>query len=171
MFNTGRFAAMTAAMMIATAAALCSPSPVRAASTTGSEASLTDAQRVVARLPTKFVDGFNAHDGKAIGQLFTEDGEFIGITGSLWTGPAEITKVHSGLFTARYDQSAFTLDGTPSVDLLKPDIALIHWRWTISGVKDEAGAVIAPYSGIFTWVVVNQGGDWRVRAAHNIVTK
>lgn len=128
-------------------------------------------QKGAATLVTEFVNAWNAHDGSALGRIFTPDGDFIGISGIQWHGPAEIAKVHSEQFAGRYDESVFTVDGMPSVALIKPDVALIHWRWTISGVRNPDGTPLAPYRGIFTWVAINRDGTWRVRAAQNNVTK
>ena len=122
-------------------------------------------------LVTEFINAWNAHDGSALGRIFTPDGDFIGISGIQWRGPAEIAKVHSEQFAGRYDESIFTVDGMPSVALIKPDVALIHWRWTISGVRNPDGTPVAPYRGIFTWVAINHDGTWLVRAAQNNVSK
>jgi uncharacterized protein (TIGR02246 family) len=117
-----------------------------------------------------FINAWNAHDAKALGQLFTEDGDFVGVGGTLWHGRTEIARVHAGQFAGRYDQSRFALEGAPGIAFLKPNVALVHWQWTISGVRKANGEVISPYKGIFTWVVVNRNGSWCVRAAQNTIT-
>lgn len=127
--------------------------------------------KALAAAVTAFVDAWNAHDANALGRVFTPDGDFVGIAGRLWHGPAEIARVHGEQFAGRYDKSVFAVDGAPAVVQIRPGVALVHWRWTISGVRDAKGTPIAPYSGIFTWVVVDQDGVWRVRAAQNNVTQ
>lgn len=142
------------------------------AATSGADTKeVVDSQKGAATLVTEFINAWNAHDGSALGRIFTPDGDFIGISGIQWHGPAEIAKVHSEQFAGRYDESIFTVDGIPSVALIKPDVALIHWRWTISGVRNLDGTPVAPYRGIFTWVAITHDGTWRVRAAQNNVSK
>lgn len=147
------------------------PMPAQAAATASEAVAAVGSQQAVTAVVTRFVDAWNAHDGNALGQVFTEDGDFVGISGIPWHGPAEIARVHSEQFAGRYDKSAFAVDGTPGIAFIKPDVALVHWRWTISGVRDANGAPVAPYRGIFTWVVINRGGLWQVRAAQNNVSK
>lgn len=116
-----------------------------------------------------FVDAWNAHDATRLGDQFTDDGDFVGISGQWWRGPEEIASVHSELFSGRYDQSVFAREGEPTASLISPQTVLVRWRWTISRVRDTDGELIPPYSGIMTWVLVERDGEWDIRAAHNTV--
>ncbi|VWC93213.1 SgcJ/EcaC family oxidoreductase [Burkholderia lata] len=134
-------------------------------------ASAPPAANAPVALVPRFIEAWNAHDASALGRVFTPDGDFVGIGGRLWHGPDEIARVHAEQFAGRYDASTFVVEGAPTVSTLGPGIALVHWRWTISGVRDGNGVQVAPYSGIFTWVAVEREGGWRVRAAQNNVTR
>jgi uncharacterized protein (TIGR02246 family) len=163
-------------ILISSAAALLlvvisTPPPLPAQSANVAAEETAPIQKAATAVVMGFINAWNAHDANSLGRLFTEDGDFVGIGGTLWHSPAEITRVHAELFAGRYDHSAYTLDGTPNVAFLGPELALIHWRWTISGVLNTDGTLMAPYSGIFTWVAVNRQGAWRVRAAQNTVIK
>jgi uncharacterized protein (TIGR02246 family) len=125
----------------------------------------------VVAVVTRFIDAWNSHDAAALGQIFTGDCDFVGVGGILWHSPAEISRVHAEQFAGRYDQSVFAVVGAPRVAFIKPDVALIHWYWTISGVRGTDAGLLAPYGGIFTWVVVSEGGAWQIRAAQNTITK
>jgi uncharacterized protein (TIGR02246 family) len=118
-----------------------------------------------------FVQRWNAHDAAALGAMFAEDGDFIGITGTLWKDPAEIVQVHRQLFAGRYDKSEYQADGAPTASVLGPDIVLLRWHWTISKVRDEQNQELPPYRGIFSWVLVRRGPEWKIRAAQNELTK
>ena len=50
---------------------------------------------------------------------------------------------------------------------LKRDIAIVHVTWGMRGDKDPDGTLRPPREGVFTWIVVQKGGDWFVRAAQN----
>jgi len=54
-----------------------------------------------------------------------------------------------------------------TVQFLKPDIALVHVDWGITGDKDPDGGPRKPREGVFTWVVIKQSGTWQIRAAQN----
>lgn len=153
---------------------LALPGAVRAqapASKAAQSATASEAEKGVAGVIQDFIKAWNAHDAKALGDVFSADGEFVGISGIKWSNPAEVSRVHAEQFAGRYSSSLFALDKAPAVALLKPDVALVHWQWTISDVRNPDGTKVAPYQGIFTWVLVNRDGVWRVRAAQNNVSK
>jgi uncharacterized protein (TIGR02246 family) len=53
------------------------------------------------------------------------------------------------------------------VQFLKPDIALVHVRWGMSGDKDPDGTPRQPRRGIFTRVFIKEGGRWLIKASQN----
>lgn len=133
-------------------------------------AQLDEPEATTDLMVTSFIEAWNAHDGARLGDHFTADGDFVGITGQRWRGPAEIARVHAEAFAGRYDESVFAGEGEPTATSIRPGVVLAHWRWTISGVRDADGNPIPPYSGVFTWLLVERDGAWRIRAAHNTVT-
>jgi uncharacterized protein (TIGR02246 family) len=118
-----------------------------------------------------WVAGWNAHDAPALGQLLTPDVNFVLVNGRELHGRDEFTRVHAEQFAGRYDQSTFAKDGEIAVSLLKADVALASWRWTITGVRNTDGTPGPIYHGIFTWVMVLDRGKWQVRAAQNTIDK
>jgi uncharacterized protein (TIGR02246 family) len=125
----------------------------------------------IAETVDAWVAGWNAHDAPALGKLLTLDVDFVLVNGRELHGRDEFTRVHAEQFAGRYDQSAFAKDGEVSASLLKPDVALANWRWTITGVRNPDGTPGPTYHGIFTWVLVADRGRWQVRAAQNTVDK
>jgi hypothetical protein len=53
------------------------------------------------------------------------------------------------------------------VAFLKPDVALAHVAWGMSGDLDEDGTPRPPREGLFTWVIVKEGTAWKIRASQN----
>ncbi|MBT9304585.1 SgcJ/EcaC family oxidoreductase [Pseudomonas sp. TAE6080] len=136
-------------------------------SRTDSRTEVNAAQQAITQLIDQFVASWNLHDAKKLSELFAVDGDFIGITGSKWDSPAKIYQVHSELFKGRYDKSVYAISGVPQINLVSPDVAIVHWRWSIKDVRDDSGKVMPPYSGIFTWVLVRNNSNWKVRSAQN----
>ncbi|AIG05565.1 Uncharacterised protein [Pseudomonas fluorescens] len=130
-------------------------------------AEINGAQHSITLLINQFVDGWNRHDAKKLSELFAEDGDFIGITGSKWDNPQKIYQVHSELFKGRYDKSVYAVSGVPEINLVSTNVAIVHWRWSIKDVRDTKGQVMPPYEGIFTWVLVKNNSGWKVRSAQN----
>jgi uncharacterized protein (TIGR02246 family) len=118
-----------------------------------------------------WVKDWNAHDAKAIGEMLTPDVDFVLVDGRWLQGRAQFVQVHGDQFAGRYSQSEFATDGVPHVTLLQPQVALVQWRWIITRVRNPDGTPAPAYRGVFTWVLVQQQGNWAIRAAQNTVAK
>jgi uncharacterized protein (TIGR02246 family) len=127
----------------------------------------TDA-RVLATT-TEWVSDWNAHDATALGKLLTPDVDFVLVNGKLLHGRQEFTSVHAQQFAGRYRTSVFQQNGAADLGFIRPDVAVVHWRWSISGVNNADGSPAKIYQGIFTWVLVEADGAWTIRAAQNTV--
>lgn len=142
-----------------------------ACASTSSASQETNATSAVTATVTTWVNDWNTHDAKAIGQMLTPDVDFVLVNGRWLKGRVEFVQVHGDQFRSRYAASEFAVDGEPNVTLLKPDVALIQWRWVITHVRNPDGTPAPTYKGVFTWVLVERGASWSIRAAQNTITK
>jgi uncharacterized protein (TIGR02246 family) len=126
---------------------------------------------LVASTTAKWVDNWNAHDAVALGKLLTQDVDFVLVNGTMLHGRQDFTRVHAEQFSGRYKNSVFQKDGEPDFSFIRPDVVVVHWRWSISGVENPDGSPAQTYHGIFTWVLVKTRGTWEIRAAQNTVGK
>lgn len=119
----------------------------------------------VREIAARWERAWNNHDMKSLAALFTDDADFVNVGARHWKGRAEIEKEHE----VRLKQFVDSVWSTSrvGVQFLKPDVALAHIAWGLRGDKDPDGAARPPREGLFTWVVVLQGGQWLVRAAQN----
>ena len=131
----------------------------------------TDGRALVTSATTRWVNGWNAHDAAALGNLLTSDVDFVLVNGRLLRGRNEFMQLHAQQFAGRYGKSVFQQDGEPDFSFIRPDVALVHWRWSISGVENPDGSAAQTYHGIFTWVLVRSRGTWSIRAAQNTVDR
>jgi len=103
---------------------------------------------------------WNLKDAHAFASQFTEDATFVNVNGALWIGRKDIEDRHAkaGIFKSSH------ADIKPdSMRLLRPDIALVHVSWTITGDPRDP----QPRSYLMTTVVVNRDGHWLIVAAQN----
>ena len=116
-------------------------------------------------LAANWETAWNKHNMKALFMSFTENADFVNVAGRHWKGRQEIEAQH----TARLSQFIKSTITTKAVTLqfLKPDIGLVHIDWAITGDTDPDGTARKPREGIFLWIVIKQGGRWRIRAAQN----
>ena len=103
---------------------------------------------------------WNLKDAGAFASQFTENATFVNVNGALWIGRKDIEDRHAkaGIFKSSH------ADIKPdSMRLLRPDIALVHVSWTITGDPRDP----QPRSYLMTMVVVKRDGHWLVVAAQN----
>jgi uncharacterized protein (TIGR02246 family) len=120
--------------------------------------------------PEALVDGFvaawNSHDMRAFAGLFTEDADFVNVVGMWWKGRADIRAKHEESHATRFKTTTVTSTGT-SVRLLRPDIAVLHATWELTGEVDAEGKPGPSRRGVMQMVAVKQAEGWRIAAAQN----
>jgi len=125
----------------------------------------------VADLVPAWVAAWNRHDAASLASLLTPDATFVLVNGRDLHGRGEFERVHGDQFGGRYDKSLFAVDGAVRTADIRPDVVLLNWRWTITGVRNPDGSPASDYHGIFTWVVLRQGKSWQIRAAQNTIDR
>jgi uncharacterized protein (TIGR02246 family) len=120
------------------------------------------AQAVAAAL----VDDWNRHDMKRFAELFTEDAQFVNVIGLWWSGRAEIQKQHEALHATRMRNSHLVATET-AVHLLRPDVAVLHIRWQLTGDTGIDGVTLPMRRGVMSLVTVRTGSEWQIASAQN----
>jgi uncharacterized protein (TIGR02246 family) len=103
---------------------------------------------------------WNLKDARAFASQFTEDATFVNVNGALWIGKKDIEDRHA---KAAIFNSSHVEIKPDSVRLLRPDIALVHVSWTITGDPRDP----QPRSYLMTTVVSKRDGRWLIVAAQN----
>jgi uncharacterized protein (TIGR02246 family) len=118
-------------------------------------------------IPALFARAWNDRNPDALASLFDEDAEFVNVTGLFWHGREAIRKAHADGVERVFNKSTLTT-GETKVKLLRPEVAVVHARMTLSG-EDAAGAATpsAPRTTIVSFVVHRDGGRWLCASAHN----
>jgi uncharacterized protein (TIGR02246 family) len=112
----------------------------------------------------KLQEAWNQGDGQTYAASFTEDADYINVTGAYLKGQQAIATVHQQLFETLFQGSR--LEGfVKQIRFLREDIALLH----LHGRPRVPGQEIpAPeqYS-IQTLVAIKQAGGWSITAFQN----
>jgi uncharacterized protein (TIGR02246 family) len=136
------------------------------AAVTQAFAAASDDERAIRKLAEEYETGWNKHDMNLLSHMRTDDIDFVVVTGEHEKGrEASIARL-AGLHRTQFRDSIWTNEHV-AVQFLRPDIALVHIDWAIRGDRDPDDTVRSPRRGIFTWVVIKQGEEWKLRAAHN----
>lgn len=123
-------------------------------------------QHIVLDLAQAFADAFNAKDAAALAGLFREDAEFVNIFGMRFRGRAGIERSHAGLFSNMLSGNRLVVH-QPDAQVLPGGALLGHVPWTRE-VLEGAGPGLPPGSGLFTFVLVQDGDTWSAAACTNV---
>ncbi len=109
---------------------------------------------------------WNTHDMKAMANLLTKDADFITVGGTWLHGRDEFRRHHETLHDTMFKNSTMRIIST-DVRFIRPDLALAHVKWKISGDFNPDGTRREPRTGIFTQVLLRARGQWRIFASQN----
>jgi uncharacterized protein (TIGR02246 family) len=109
---------------------------------------------------------WNNHDMKSFAELFAEDADFVNVIGLWWRGRPEIQKEHEALHATRMRNSNLIAAET-AIRLLRPDVAVIHVRWQLTGDTGIDGVTLPPRQGVLSFVTVRAGSKWLIASAQN----
>lgn len=115
------------------------------------------------RLNDALAEHWDRGDAEAYGELFTDDVDYIPITGIRYQGRVEVVQAHQSLFQGPFRGT--TLHGRIlDVRSLSPGIAVAHRVGSLRfpGTDGEEGP-----ETIQTLVVVERGGRWQITAFQN----
>lgn len=114
----------------------------------------------------RFATAWNSADADALASLFTEDADFVNVVGLWWSSRDRIRSAHEYGFRRIFGDSEMTLTRT-TVRRLGEQIAVVHAAWNLTGQTPLGESDTAPRSGVISFVVHQQNGEWLAVAAQN----
>ena len=110
---------------------------------------------------------WNSHNINAYAALFLPDAHVVNVLGWHWRSRTELQQKLGRAFGSVFARSQLEI-GDVDIEFPKPDIAVAHVRWTMTGALDPTGAEgSAPEQGIQTQVLVRAGSSWRIAHFQN----
>jgi uncharacterized protein (TIGR02246 family) len=117
-------------------------------------------------LVDRFVRAWNAHDPKAMGDLFTEEADFVNADGQWSQGRpwirAQLERFHTTTF-----KGTTLVETNTRVRMVRDNVAILHFQWELSGEVDAAGQRAPTRHGIMLIVAVQEVGGWRILSAQD----
>lgn len=113
-----------------------------------------------------FADAWNRHDMDAFAALFGEQADFVNVIGLHWQGREQIQRAHAELHRTRMKDSRLAIQ-SHSVRMLRPDVALVHATWELTGDTGIDNLPSPPRHGVLSFVVTREGGRWLIAASQN----
>jgi uncharacterized protein (TIGR02246 family) len=125
------------------------------------------ARRAIAAVVNAVVAAWNRHDAAAYAAPFAEDADFTSVFGLLAKGRAAIEASHAAIFKTMFKDSHLTADET-RIRFIRPDVAAVDVRWTMTGARDPQGKVWPARQGLLNQIVTEQRGTWSIAVSHNM---
>jgi uncharacterized protein (TIGR02246 family) len=123
-------------------------------------------EQAIRAVADRFKVAWNAHDMNLLGAITTDDVDFVNVAGLHWKGRDQVVREHAERHKVRFRNSVWT-NKAVHVQFLRPDVALVHIEWETRGDLDFDLKPWPPRKGIFSWVMVKNGGDWKIRSVQN----
>jgi uncharacterized protein (TIGR02246 family) len=125
-----------------------------------------DDESAVRNVLAEYAVAWNGHDTAALSRFFTEDCDYVNVTGEHWKGGQEIEQRQGELFRSRLKTAVRTLTGV-EVRFSTPDVALVHATWDVTGRSRPTGKGVPVLKEITTMTMVKTNGKWLISAFQN----
>jgi uncharacterized protein (TIGR02246 family) len=134
-------------------------------------------EQAIESMVAGFAKSWNLPGMPGFGDLFTEDADFVVISGKWLKGRDEIVDYHRALLADLYKDSQLLVDST-TIRFLRPDsrgasglprmgIAVAHIAWGVIYTKDGKEQ---QRTTLAVLIFAKARGKWRIAAVHNTLT-
>jgi uncharacterized protein (TIGR02246 family) len=127
-------------------------------------------RKAIESIALRWQDAWNRHDMKALAALVAEDVDLITVAGTRLRSRKEFEEDHAKSHEGVLRESVLTTKST-EVKFVRPDVAVAHVEWGITGVKGPGGEARPPQRGVLTWVLEKRKGAWLIIASQATIIR
>lgn len=117
-------------------------------------------------MPVRFKQAWNNYQASEIANLFSDQPDFINVTGKWWDQREEIEKAHDFGFRVIFPNSELEVLKIKK-KMLKEDIAVVHARIQILGQTENQVEKAGKRETMFLFVMQKKDGRWLCESAQN----
>jgi len=121
------------------------------------------AQSVAAELIGRLERAWNEADGRAFGEPFTADADFVTIRGEHLYGREAIAAGHQAIFDSIYKGSSTDFELTGARELTD-EVVLAH---ATAVLRAPSGPLAGEHNSLLSLVLVRGGDGWEIASFHN----
>lgn len=110
--------------------------------------------------PRAFALAWGARDAATLARLMAEDADFLGLTGGWAEGRRAVEALLAAEFAGAFSQSRL-VTGKTKLRALGPGAAVLHQRFVLSGLVDEAGRDMGRTGAMLIAVLAARAGGWQ----------
>jgi uncharacterized protein (TIGR02246 family) len=126
------------------------------------------AEEAVGSVVKGYCEAWNAHDMKALAELFVDDAHWINIVGMHWPGKPAVVAGH-----AAYHQTFFRTTGIEMADVeireISPDVAAAVILLKVDPFTPPDGTARPSSEDRLTLILTKRSGRWLIAHGHNTV--
>lgn len=126
-------------------------------------------EEAIRKILLERVESFNRHEAPRA-NTFTADADFVNVYGLWRKGAAEIEARQGERMQTVLKDAMMTLIEL-RVRFIKPDVAIVHQRHEIGGMRDAAGKTMPTVQELSIRVMVKQKAKWLTTAFHNTIVR
>jgi uncharacterized protein (TIGR02246 family) len=126
-----------------------------------------NAEQAIKGLAHALEAAWNRRDAHALAEIFAADANFTNVFGMLATGRVAIEALHAPLFKTMFQDSHLTVTET-RVRMIRPDVAAVDVKWTMTGARDPIGNPWPERVGLLNWIATRHGERWLIDVSHNM---
>jgi len=127
-----------------------------------------EAEALIRKLYGQFQAEWNKHDGKALSDMWTIDGDHVEPDGTVAKGRHEVEALLSKQHGSIFKESKLDLQ-INDVWFLTRDMALVDGDYTLSGAVLPDGTAIPAREGHVTSVLMKERGTWWIAASRLMI--
>ena len=121
------------------------------------------AERVATELIGRLEQAWNEADGRAFGEPFSADADFVNIRGEHHRGQEAIAAGHQAIFDSIYKDSSVDYE-LIQARALSGDVILAHATGVL---RVPSGPLTGEHSAVQSLVLVRGGDEWKIAGFHN----
>ncbi len=121
------------------------------------------AENVANELIGRLEQAWNEADGRAFGQPFAAEADFVDIRGEYHRGQEAIAAGHQAIFDSIYKGSSTNYKLIQAREL-SDDVILAHATGVL---KAPSGPLVGEHSAVQSLVLVRGGDEWKIAGFHN----
>lgn len=108
-------------------------------------------EAAVRHVPAAFAAAWANHSGHQLAEIMAEDVDFVNVGGDWLHGRADFELYHTRLLSGRFKESTLTPLAL-AVRFLRPDLAVLHWSWSVQGDRNEDMTPRKPRLGLLSLI-------------------
>jgi uncharacterized protein (TIGR02246 family) len=120
----------------------------------------------IVSLLNDFVTKWNTKDLERFGTVFTDDAEYIDITGQIAVGKRDILEQHRFPFEVVNKRAVFGLDNI-YIRAIAPTLILVTGNWVCENSTTPKGDLLPVRSGVIQVICRKEVPQWKISLVHN----